>query len=112
MRIANYSHGVLLIHEGLDTVDHVLDKLLLGFSESSSVRDIEDTIVGLSVLSVDTSDLDFVLFGNSVESRLVSHQLWKFDVDGSSHGGTEVGWARSNVTEMVVVGEFANGFDV
>ena len=112
MRIANYSHGVLLIHEGLDTVDHVLDKLLLGFSESSSVRDIEDTIVGLSVLSVDTSDLDFILISHLIESCLISHQLWKFDVDGSSHGGTKVGWAGSDVTEMIVMGELANGLNM
>merc|ERR1712086_1051881 len=93
LRVSNYSHGVLLIHEGLDTINHVLDELLLRFSESSSVGDIEDTIVGLGMLSVDTSDLDFVLSGDSVESVLISHKLWKLDVHGGSHGGTEVGWA-------------------
>jgi len=30
-------------------------------------------------------------------------------VDGGSHGGTKVGWARGDVTEMVVVGEFNIG---
>ena len=40
------------------------------------------------------------------------HQFWKVDVHGSSHGSTEVGWAGSNVTEMVVVGELADGLNV
>jgi len=58
-----------------------LDKLSLGSSKSSSVGDIEDTVVGLSVLSVDTSNLDVVFIGNLVELFLVLHQLWKFDMD-------------------------------
>ena len=110
--VGRCSQGLLLLHECLDTVDHVLDELLLGLTESSPVGDIEDTIIGLGVLTVDTSDLDFVLVGNSIESILVLHQLWKVDVDGGSHGGTEVGWARGDVTEMVIVGEFANSLDV
>ena len=93
MSITNCSHGVLLIHKGFDTIDHVLDKLFLRFSKSSSVRDIEDTIVGLGMLSMDTSDLDFVLGGDSVESFFISHQFWKLDMHRGSHGSTEVGWA-------------------
>jgi hypothetical protein len=33
------------------------------------------------------------------------------DVHGSSHGGTQIGWARSDVTEMLVVREFGNLFN-
>jgi len=73
--------SLLSVDEGSDTVDHVLDKLSLGSSKSSSVGDIEDTVVGLSVLSVDTSNLDVVFIGNLVELFLVLHQLWKFDMD-------------------------------
>jgi len=110
--IAICSHGVLFIHKGFDTIDHILNQFLFGSSESSSVRDIEDTIFGLRVLSVDTSDLNIVLSGDSFESSIVSHQFWKFDVYGSSQGSTEVGWAGSDVTKMIIVGEFANSLNM
>ena len=64
------------------------------------------------MLSVDTSDLHVVLVSDSVELVLVLHQLWKLDVHGSSEGGTEVGWARGDVTEMVIMGKLALGLDV
>merc|ERR1719326_113854 len=99
-----------LLHEGLDTIDHVLDKLLLGLSESSLVGDVENTIIGLSVLSVDTSDLDFVIISDLVEGFFVSHEFGELDVDRSSHGSSKVGWARGDVTKMVVMSEFADSF--
>ena len=77
----------------MNTVDHVLNELFLGFSESSSVGNIECSIVGLRVLSVDTSDLDLVFVSDIMELFLLFHELWKVDMDGSSHGGTKVGWA-------------------
>ena len=89
----------------MDSVDHVLDEVSLRLAESSSVGNVEDSVVGLRVLSVDTSDLHLVLVGNVVELLLLLHQLWQVDVHGGSHGGTKVGWARGDVTEMVVVGE-------
>ena len=98
--------------EGSDSVNHVLDKLSFGSSESSLVGDIEDTVVGLSVLSVDTSDLDEVLVSDSVELLLALHELWKLDMNGSSECSSEVGWARGNVTEMLVVGKLADGFNL
>ena len=64
------------------------------------------------MLSVDASDLDLVCGSDGIESLLIVHELWKLDVHGGSHGGTEVGWARGNVTEVVVVGELQFFFDV
>jgi len=90
----------------VDSVDHVLDELFLGLTESSSVGDIEDSIVGLRVLSVDTSDLNLIFISDLVELFLMLHQLWEHDVHGTSHGGTEVGWARSNVSEVIIVSKF------
>ena len=89
-----------------------MDELLLRLAESSFVGNIEDTIVSLSVLSVNTSDLDLILISNSVECILVIHKLWQLDVDRGSHGGTKVGWARGNVTEMFVVGEINDSFNM
>ena len=87
------SGSELGVHEGSDSIDHVLDKLLLRSSESSLVGDIEGSVIGLGVLSMDTSDLYVVLISDLVELCLVLHELWKLDVDGGSEGGTEVGWA-------------------
>jgi hypothetical protein len=103
---------VLGSDEGLDSVNHVLDKVFLGSSESSLVGDIEDTVIGLGVLSVDSSDLNMELVGDGVELFLVLHELWKLDVHGSSESGSEVGWARGDVSEMVVVRELADLFDL
>jgi len=65
----------LSFDEGVDTIDHVLDELLLRSTKSSSVRDIEDSIISLGVLSVNTSDLYEVLVSDFVELLLVVHEL-------------------------------------
>jgi len=103
---------LLLLHERLDTVDHVLDELSLGLAKSSLVGNVEDSVIGLGVLTMDTSNLNLVRVGDIVEDLLLLHQLGKIDVDRSSHGGTEVGWAGGDVTKMVIVSKFANSFDV
>ena len=90
----NHSSECLFdIDKGMNTVDHVLNEFFLGFSESSSVGNIENSIIGLGVLSVDTSDLDLVFVSDLMELLLLFHEFWKHDMDGGSHGGTEVGWA-------------------
>jgi hypothetical protein len=61
---------------------------------------------------MDTSDLDEVFGGDALELLLLLHKLWKLDVDGGSEGGSEVSWARGDVTKMLVVGELAHGLDV
>ena len=58
------SAGLLSFDEGSDSIDHVLDELLLRSSESSSVGDVENSVIGLGVLSVDSSNLDVGLIGN------------------------------------------------
>lgn len=110
--ILGSSQRCLLLHKSFDTIDHILDELSLRLSESSSVGNIEDTIVSLGMLTVNTSDLDLVFIGNLVESGFISHQLWKLDVDRSSHGSTKVSWARGNVTKMIVMGELADSFNM
>lgn len=100
--------GLLSFDEGSDSVDHILDKGFLRESESSLVGDVEDTVVGLSMLSVDTSDLNVIFVSDLVEQFLVLHQFWQLDVHGGSEGGTEVGRARGDESKMVVVRELAN----
>jgi len=80
-------------------------------SESSQVGNIEDTVVGLSVLSVDTSDLHLVLVGDGLVKFWVLHQFWKVDMDGSSKTSSHVGWASGDVSEMIIVGKLGLGLD-
>ena len=83
-----------------------MDELDLVSSESSQVGDIEDTVISLGVLSVDTSDLDLIFVSNGLMEIWVLHELWKVDVNGGSESSSEVGWASRDVTKMLVVGEF------
>lgn len=90
----------------MNSVDHVLDEFFLGFSKSSSVGNVEDTVIGLGMLSVDTSDLNLVLVSDLVELFLLLHELWQVDVNGSSHSSSKVGWARGDVSKMIIMGKF------
>jgi len=85
--------GILSLNHSVNTIDHILNEACFTHTESSLVRDIVGTVIGLGVLSVDSSDLYVILIGDFVELLLVLAEFWKFDMDGSSHGGTEVGWA-------------------
>jgi len=57
------------------------------------------------VLTSATTDLDIVLSGNSFEFVHLLTELGKMDMDGGSKSGSEVGGARGDVTQVVVVGE-------
>ena len=60
---------------------------------------------------MDTTDLHMVLVGNLLESVLISGKLWELDMDGSTHRGAEVGWARGDVTQMIGMGELGDFLD-
>jgi hypothetical protein len=89
-----------------DSIVHVLDKLDFVSSESSEVRDIEDTVVSFGVLSVDSSNLYVIFIGNGLVEIFLFHQFWQVDVNRSSETSSHVGWASGNVSEMFVIGEF------
>ena len=107
-----YSEGLLGGDHGLDTVVHVLNKVLLGATETSSVGDVVGGIDSLGVLSVDTADLHVVLVSDLLEGRHVLGELGESDVNGGTEGSSQVGGAGGDVTEMVVVGEGGDGLDV
>jgi len=88
-----------------------LDELDLVSSKSSQVGNIEDSIVSLSVLSVDTSDLHLILVGDGLVKFWVLHQFWKVDMDGSSKTSSHVGWASRDVSEMLIVGKLSLGLN-
>lgn len=91
----------------MNTIDHVLNELLLRSAESPSVGDIEHTVVGLSMLTVGTTNLDIVLISDLLELSLISGELGQLDVHRGSEGSTKVSRARGDVTEMVILGELA-----
>ena len=64
------------------------------------------------MLSVDASDLYVELVGDGLELVPLLRELGELDVHGSSEGGSEVGGARGNVTEVTVVGELGVLLDV
>lgn len=88
-----HSKFLLCRAHGLNAVVHVLDEVDLSATESTEVRDVEDAVVGLGVLTVGTTDLNEVLISDSVEFVLVLLELGELDVNGSTHTGTEVGGA-------------------
>ncbi len=97
------SEFLLSLDHSLDTVVHVLDEVDLGAAESTQVRDVIHAIVALGVLTVGAADLDVVLIGDSLELVLFLGKLGELDVHGSTHASSEVGWARSDVTQVLVV---------
>lgn len=105
------SESLLRLDHGTNTVDHILDELLLRAAETSLVRDVVSAVIGLGMLTVDTSDLDVVLVGDRVELVLLLAELGKLDVHGSTHGGTKIRGARSDVSKFRRVSEVANGLD-
>ena len=65
----------------MNSVDHVLNELFLRSSESSEVGDVVSTVIRLTVLSVDTSDLYVIFVSDSLELVLLLGELWKLDMD-------------------------------
>jgi len=107
-----YSQGLLFFDHFDDTVVHVLDKFDLAETETTLVGNVVGTVVGLSVLTVSTADLDVVLVGDSLELGHVLGKLGELDVDGSAESCAEVSGAGGDVTEMVVMSELADGLNV
>ena len=68
----------------MNSVNHVLNELFLRSSESSEVGDVVCTVIRLTVLSVDTSDLYVIFVSDSLELVLLLGELWKLDMDRGS----------------------------
>jgi hypothetical protein len=89
-----------------------LDKFNFVSSESSQVRDIENTVISLGMFTVDTTDLHVIFVGDFLMELGVFHELREIDMYGCSQTGSHVGGASRNVTKMLVVGEFSFFFDL
>ena len=64
------------LDHSFDSVVHVLDEFNFISSKSSQVGDIENTVVSLGMLTMDTSDLHMVLIGDRLMEFWLSHQFW------------------------------------
>ena len=104
-QVFHCSKFLLGIDHGFDTVVHVLGKIDLVAAQSTQVRDIKDSVVSLGVLAVGATDLHVVLVCDGLELIFVFRKLGQFDVHGSTHASTAVGWARCDVAQMLVVGK-------
>lgn len=97
------SELLLSLNHSLDTVVHVLDEVNLRAAESSQVGNIVNVIISLGVLTVSTTNLNVVLSSDSLELFLFVSELGELDVDRGTETGTEVGGARGDVAEVVIV---------
>ena len=102
-----YSQLFLSSDHGLDTVVHVLDECDFGAAESSQVGDVVDVVISLRVLAVGTSDLHVVLSSDGLKLLLLVAELGELDVHGGAETSSQVGRARGDVTEVVVVSELS-----
>ena len=60
------------------------------------------------MLTMSSSDLHEILVSDSLEFVFLMLEFGKFDVNGSSHAGSKVGRAGSDVTKMVIMGKLSN----
>ena len=97
--------SILSLDQCVDTVDHVLDKFLLGATEAPSVRNIVRAVIGLRVLAVDASDLDVVPVSDRLHLTLISAEFWQSNVHGGTHRSAEVGRATGDVAQMLIMSE-------
>lgn len=101
-----------LLHDFLDTFVQSNSDFSFGDTESGFWGDIDGSVgTDWGVFATETSDTESVWFQdrNSFFVRAAFGQVGDLDVDGSSHTGTHVGWARGNDTE--VLGFSASAWD-
>jgi len=103
-----YLHAVFLLElhillvQGVDTVNHGLDKLDLGVSQSVLVGDVIGVSSLAARLTTGATGLDSQLLAPGPE--LVNALLGpagKVNVDRGPHAGTQVGWAGVDVAKLL-----------
>ena len=81
------------MHHGLDTIVHVLHEVFLTAAQSAQVRDVEDSIGGVRVLAMRTSDLHIEAVGDALESVPVPRQVGQVDMDRGSESSAQISGA-------------------
>jgi hypothetical protein len=89
-----------------------LNEILLRPTESTFVGDIVDMVVGFSVLTVGTSDLDVETISDLLEFSLAVTKVGQVNVDRSAKGSAAICGAGGDVTKILGVSEFGNLLDL
>jgi len=93
--------GQILLVEGVDTINHGLDKLDLGVAQTVLVGNVVSVSSLAARFAAGTTGLDIEFLAPLLESvNAVLGPSWEIDVDGSSHASAQVGWARVDVTKL------------
>jgi hypothetical protein len=99
-----------LLHDLLDTFVQSNSDFSFGDTESGFWGDIDGSVgTDWGVFAAETSDTESVWLqdSDSFFVRAAFGQVGDLDVDGSSHTGTHVGWARGDDTEIFGFGASA-----
>lgn len=81
LKIKVSSQALLLRNHGFHAVVHVLDQICSAPAQSPPVRDIVNMVSTLRMFSVDASDLDVELLGNSFKLILLRSEFRQLDMD-------------------------------
>jgi len=93
--------GQILLVEGVDTINHGLNKLDLGVAQTVLVGNVVSVSSLAARFAAGTTGLDIEFLAPLLELvNAVLGPSWEIDVDGSSHASAQVGWARVDVTKL------------
>merc|ERR1711936_1024735 len=97
---------LVLLPQGVDTVNHLLDQLNLGVSEPVLVGDVIGESSLTTGLSTGSTGLQVQLLAASLQLvNAVLGPARQVNVDGSPHASTKVGGAGVDVTELLAKAE-------
>merc|ERR1719490_606149 len=98
--------GLILLPEGVDTINHLLDELNLGVSEPVLVGDVVGVSSLATGLSTGSTGLQVKLLATSLElGHAVLGPSRQINVHRGPHAGAKVGGAGVDVTEPLVEAE-------
>lgn len=103
----------ILSVQGVDTVNHALDKFNLGVSETVLVGDIISVTSLATRFTAGTPRLDLEFFTPLLEGfKTFLGPTGQVNVDGGSHASTKVGWAGVDVAVLGIKHEVLAGFSL
>merc|ERR1719490_683520 len=103
--------GLILLPEGVDSINHLLDELNLGVSEPVLVGDVVGVSSLATGLSTGSTGLQVKLLATSLElGHAVLGPARQVNVDRGPHASSKVGGAGVDVTEPLIEAEVLAGF--
>jgi len=91
----------ILLPEGVDTINHLLDELDFRVTQTMLVGNVISVTSLAARLSAGTTGLEVELFAPGLQTvNAVLGPAGQVNVDGGTHASAQVGGARVNVTEL------------